>query len=105
MKTEVFTTKHEVFTGYCIKPDVDLADLQKYGFKKAEPRSINQWWQCTLDVSFGSFYMQWSVELLVSKEDRKLILGYEDRNSITTALATIEQMNQDGILVWQLIPY
>lgn len=84
------------FTGYVIRKDYDLNNLKKYGFCKTRPEDINPWWQRPFDISWG-ILGTWNSELLVSREDRKLLMKVREDCDTTALQKTLEQMINDGV--------
>lgn len=87
----------KISTGYMIKPDIDLAVLNDYGFYKTSPKDTNPWWQCPFNMSFDVF-IAWTCELLVNRDDRELLMGMDDVANTDKLYATIDEMLKDGIL-------
>jgi hypothetical protein len=85
------------FTGYVIEGKCDLHNLKQYGFYKTEPAETNPWWQRPFDVKFDNIGT-WESELLVNRNDRKLLAKHTDACNLDKLNATVEKMRQDGIL-------
>ena len=86
------------FTGYIIKEDYDLNNLNKYGFWKTEPKNTNPWWQRPFNVRW-SLIGTWDSELLVSKNDRKLLMEYKEDCNMDMLNKTIEEMKLDDVFI------
>lgn len=84
------------FTGYVIKADYDLKNLKKYGFTKTTPVDICPWWQRPFDITWN-IIGTWNTELLVSRDDRKLMKKVKDGCDTSKLEATLEEMIKDGI--------
>lgn len=84
------------FTGYVIKEDYDLNNLKEYGFYKTSPKDINPWWQCPFNITWGVIG-RWDSELLVNKNDRKLLMNCDDGCNMDRLNDTLEKMKQDGV--------
>lgn len=84
------------FTGYIIREDYDLNNLEEYGFYKTSPKDINPWWQRPFNITWG-IIGRWDSELLVNKNDRKLLMNYDDGCNMDKLNNTIEKMKQDGV--------
>lgn len=82
----------KIFTGYVIADDFDLNVLPIYGFTKTWPKETNPWWQCWFGFRCAS-------QLLVSKDDRKLLMAYDEGCDLTRLNNTLQEMKEDGILV------
>ena len=87
------------FTGYIIREDYDLNNLTQYGFRKTEPKDINPWWQRPFNMNWSRFFGTWDCELLVSREDRKLLMKYDDGCNMDNLNNILEEMKQDGVFV------
>ena len=85
-------------TGYVIKDDYDLNNLKKYRFTKTSPVDINPWWQRPFDIKWDVFGT-WDTELLVSRDDRKLMKRVKDGADTTKLQATLDEMIKDGVFV------
>lgn len=85
------------FTGYTIKKDYDLNNLKKYGFRKTEPKDINPWWQRPFDNEWRGFFGTWRSELLISKEDRRLLSKCEENANLDRLNETLQEMINDGV--------
>ena len=83
------------FTGYVIRADYDLNNLQKYGFTKSQP-DICPWWQRPFDITWN-IIGTWNTELLVSRDDRKLMKKVKDGCDTSKLEATLAEMIKDGI--------
>ena len=84
------------FTGYIIKEDYDLNNLGRYGFTKTAPVEINPWWQRPFDITWG-IIGTWNAELLVSKEDRKLMKKVKNGFDASELQMLIGVMVNDGV--------
>ena len=84
-------------TGYTIKKDYDLNNLKKYGFTKTEPKDINPWWQRPFDMDWSGFFGTWRSQLLISKEDRRLLADYEENANLDRLNETLQEMINDGV--------
>ena len=85
------------FTGYTIKQDYDLNNLKKYGFMKTEPRDTNPWWQRQFDINWSRFFGTWESELLLSREDRKLLSLCEENANLDKLNKILQEMINDGV--------
>jgi hypothetical protein len=85
------------FTGYTIKKDRDLNNLKKYWFIKTEPKDTNPWRQRQFNINWNRFFGTWETELLVSKEDRKLLSKCEEDANIDGLTKIIQEMIIDGV--------
>jgi hypothetical protein len=85
------------FTGYTIKENYDLNNLKKYGFTKTEPKDINPWWQRPFDTDWSGFFGTWRSELLISKEDRRLLAKYEENANLDRLNEALQEMINDGV--------
>jgi hypothetical protein len=85
------------FTGYTIKRDYDLNNLKKYGFNKTEPKDINPWWQRQFNINWDRFFGTWETELLVSREDRKLLSLCEEKANTDSLNKILQDMQDDGV--------
>ena len=86
------------FTGYTIREDYNLNNLKKYGFFKTEPIKTNPWWQRPFNITWDVIGT-WDSELLVSKEDRKLLMKCDKDCNLGKINNTLEEMKQDGVFV------
>jgi hypothetical protein len=86
------------FTGYIIREDYDLNNLKEYGFDKTSPKDINPWWQHPFNITWD-IIGRWDCELLVNKNDRKLLMKHDDGCNMDRLNDTIEKMKQDGVFV------
>ena len=86
------------FTGYIIREDYDLNNLEQYGFYKTEPARTNPWWQRPFNITWDVIGT-WDSELLVDKRDRKLLTWHDDGANLDRLNKTIEDMKQDGVFV------
>lgn len=86
------------FTGYVIKDDYDLNNLKKYRFTKTSPADINPWWQRPFDIKWDVFGT-WDTELLVNRDDRRLMKRVKDDADTTKLQSTIQEMMRDGVLM------
>lgn len=86
------------FTGYTIKEDYDLNNLEEYGFYKTEPANINPWWQCPFNITWNAIGT-WDSELFVDKNDRKLLMWHDKYSNLDKLNRTIEEMKQDGVFI------
>jgi hypothetical protein len=89
--------KIQKFTGYTIKRDYDLNNLKKYGFGKTEPKDINPWWQRQFNINWSRFFGTWETELLVSREDRKLLSKCEENANTDNLNRTLQEMIADCV--------
>lgn len=86
------------FTGYVIREDFDLNNLKEYGFYKTEPVKTNPWWQHPFNITW-SVIGTWDSELLVNKNDRKLLMKHEEGCSLDRLNSVLEKMKQDGVFI------
>jgi hypothetical protein len=86
------------FTGYIVKEDYDLNNLEEYGFWKTEPKDINPWWQRPFNMKWD-FIGTWDCELLVNRDDRKLYRKCDDGCNMDKLNDTLEKMKQDDIFI------
>lgn len=86
------------FTGYIIREDYDLNNLKEYGFYKTEPVKTNPWWQHPFNITWNVFGV-WDSELLVSKEDRKLLMRRTEGCNLDRLNSTLEKMKRDGVFI------
>lgn len=86
------------FTGYIIREDYDLNNLKQYGFYKTSPVDINPWWQHPFNITWGVIG-SWDSELLVNRNDRKLLMRHDDGCNLDKLNSTLEKMKQDGVFV------
>ena len=84
------------FTGYTIKKDYDLNNLKKYGFEKTMPKE-NPWWQRPFDTDWSGFIGTWETELLVSRDDRKMLSKCEENANLDSLNRTLQEMINDGV--------
>ncbi len=84
------------FTGYIIRKDYNLNNLRRYGFYKTEPKNVNPWWQRPFNITWGMIGT-WKSELLVDKNDRKLLMKYTNNCNMSEIKNTIEEMKRDGV--------
>ena len=89
--------KKTEFTGYKIKKGYRINNLKKYGFTKTEPADINPWWQRPFDITWN-ILGTWNSELLVSRDDRKLLMKTTEGCDIKNLQETLNQMIEDGVL-------
>ena len=86
------------FTGYIIREDYDLNNLKQYGFYKTSPVDINPWWQHPFNITWG-IIGRWDSELLVNRNDRKLLMNYDEGCNLDRINNTLEKMKQDGVFI------
>lgn len=84
------------FTGYIIRDDYDLNNLARYGFTKTKPVDVNPWWQRPINI-FWHGIDTWDTELLVSKEDRKLMQKVRNGADVSDLRMLIGIMLNDGV--------
>ncbi len=84
------------FTGYVIREDYDLNNLKKYGFYKTRPVDINPWWQRPFGITWNIFGT-WDSELLVSREDRKLLMKVREGSDTEELQKTLNQMINEEV--------
>ena len=89
--------KKTEFTGYKIKKGYRLNNIKKYGFTKTEPEDINPWWQRPFDITWNIFGT-WNSELLVSRDDRKLLMKTTEGCDTKNLQETLNRMIEDGVL-------
>lgn len=89
--------KKKEFTGYIVKKDYDLDNLKNYGFYKTSPKDINPWWQRPFDINWDIFGT-WNSELLINRDDRKLLMKITEGCDIKNLHETLNQMINDGVL-------
>lgn len=89
---------NKFYSGYTIKPDINLSVLENYGFYKTQPKDSNPWWQCPFNIASGVITV-WDCELLVNRDTRELFIK-EDKNANTERLyQKIERMKNDGLFI------
>lgn len=82
-------------TGYTIREDYDLNSLKKYGFYKPEPDTC-PWWQRPFNIVWGLFGT-WDTELLVNRNDRKLLMEVKEGSNTDDLQETLNEMINDGV--------
>ena len=87
--------KITTFTGYVIREDYDLNNLKKYGFYKPEP-DICPWWQKPFNIVWNLFGT-WDTELLVNRNDRKLLKKVKEGSNTDDLQKTLDKMISDGV--------
>lgn len=86
------------FTGYTIKEDYDLNNLEEYGFYKTESANTNPWWQRPFNINWNVIGT-WDSELFVDKNDRKLLMWHDKDANLDKLNKTLEEMKHDGVFV------
>lgn len=86
------------FTGYVIREDYDLNNLKEYGFYKTSPKDTNPWWQHPFNITWNVIGT-WDTELLVNKNDRKLLMRHKDGCSLDRLNNVLDEMIVDGVFI------
>ena len=89
----------KIFTEYIIREDYDLNNLKKYGFTKTTPIDINPWWQCPFNMDWSGVFGTWDSELLVNRNDRKLLMKHEVGANLDKLNKVIEEMKADDVFI------